>query len=348
MLSQIAYGVDWHTAKKQWLEEQTTSIAPIVHTAPKDKKVVNTWYVKMLLSAVAGVAVVGYYISNNTPTDLANIQFSAQTTNGHTIPNSVVFSYDVNSFGADRFYIQQSWDPAKMVEISPNNKKQTDIYYEPGYHYAKLLGDEKVLKEIPVHIKYNDWYVRFRYPNSELVQVKEADLHTNGYLGVTRDYLNRFKPLATKFQMGYMLSKDFNFQADEFQLEAIIKFDSSHAPACPMVNLLIKGNKDYAWITVGNKGCESDVGVRVSDTSVNGKTNDLSKLGIDAFTWQKLHVKLSNGTFTLSINNNVVQQRAYTKSLGDLKEIDLFFNGVGTIADVRIGDDSGHGMISAK
>ena len=235
-----------------------------------------------------------------------------------------------------------------MVEISPNNKKQTDIYYEPGYHYAKLLAGKKVLKEIPVHIKYNDWYVRFRYPNSELVQVKEADLHTTGHLGVTNDYLQSFKPLATKFQMGYMLSKDFNFHADEFQVEATVKFDSSYAPSCPMVNLLIKGNKDYAWITLGNKGCESNLGVRVSDTSVNGKTNDLSKLGIDAFSWQKLHVKLSNGTFTLSINNNVVQESTYTKSLGELKEIDFFFNGIGSIADVRIGDDTGHGMISAK
>ena len=235
-----------------------------------------------------------------------------------------------------------------MVEVSPNNKKQTDIYYEPGYHYAKLLAGKKVLKEIPVHIKYNDWYVRFRYPNSELVQVKEADLHTTGHLGVTNDYLQRFKPLATKFQMGYMLSKDFNFHADEFQVEATVKFDSSYAPACPMVNLLIKGNKDYAWITLGNKGCESNLSVRVSDTSVNGKTNDLSKLGIDAFSWQKLHVKLSNGTFTLSINNNVVQESTYKKSLGELKEIDFFFNGVGSIAGVRIGDDSGHGMISAK
>ena len=70
-----------------------------------------------------------------------------------------------------------------------------------------------------------------------------------------------------------------------------------------MVNLLIKGNKDYAWITLGNKGCESNLGVRVGDTSVNGKTNDLSKLGIEAFSWQKLHVKLSDRTLTLSINN---------------------------------------------
>lgn len=348
MLSQIAYNVDWHTAKKQWVEEQTTNTAPIVRGAQKSQKMFNTWQWKMLVSVLVLVALVAYYFRVNTSADTANIQFSAQTTNGQAIPNSVVFSYDVNSFSADRYYIQQSWDPAKVVEIFPNNKKQTDIYYEPGYHYAKLIGDERVLKEIPVHIKYNDWYVRFRYPNSELVQVKETDLHTTGYLGVTHNYLQHFKPLDTKFQMGYMLSKDFNFQADEFQLEAAIKFDSSYAPSCPMVNLLIKGNKDYAWITLGNKGCESNLGVRVSDTSVNGKTNDLSKLGIEAFSWQKLHVKLSDGTFTLSINNHVVQQRAYTKSLGDLKEIDLFFNGIGSIADVRIGDDSGHGMISAK
>ena len=347
MLSQIAYNVDWHTAKKQWVEEKTTNKFP-VSTSPKNKKALNSWYVKMLVSVAASVAVVAHYISNNTPADVANIQFSAQTTNGQSIPNSVVFSYDLHDFRANRFYIQQSWDPAKMVEISPKNKRQTDIYYEPGYHYAKLLAGKKVLKEIPVHIKYNDWYVRFRYPNSELVQVKEADLHTTGHLSVTNDYIQRFKPLATKFQMGYMLSKDFNFHADEFQVEATVKFDSSYAPACPMVNLLIKGNKDYAWITLGNKGCESNLGVRVSDTSVNGKTNDLSKLGIDAFSWQKLHVILSNGTFTLSLNNKVVQESTYTKSLGELKEIDFFFNGIGSIADVRIGDDSGHGMISAK
>ena len=62
-----------------------------------------------------------------------------------------------------------------------------------------------------------------------------------------------------------MLSKDFNVQADEFQMEATVKFDSVYAPSCPMMNLLIKGNKDYAWITLGNKGCESNLGVKVGD-----------------------------------------------------------------------------------
>ena len=88
--------------------------------------------------------------------------------------------------------------------------------------------------------------------------------------------------------------------------------------------------------------------MKVGDTQINGKTNDLSLLGMDAFSWQKLHAKLSNGKFTLSINNNVVHESAYAKELGELKEIDLFFNGIGSIADVRIGDGTGDSMITEK
>jgi hypothetical protein len=280
--------------------------------------------------------------------DIANIQFSAEVTADRIIPNSVVFSYDLRTFKAEHFYIQQSWDPSKIVEISPVNKKQTDIYYEPGYHYAKLLGNEKVLKEIPVHIKYNDWYVRFRYPNGELVAVSRNDLHTSGYLGLTNDYIDRLQLLDTKFQLGYMLSKDFDAKADEFQLAGMIKFDSMNAPPCPMLNILIKGDNDYSWITFGNIGCESNVGIKVSDRHVNGKTNDLSALRIDAFSWQKFHIKLSKGTCSLSINDTPVHTCTYSKPLGNLKEIDLFFNGIGSISDVKFGDSNGQPMITAN
>jgi hypothetical protein len=163
------------------------------------------------------------------------------------------------------------------------------------------------------------------------------------------DFLHqRFQPTDTKFQLGYMLSKDFNVRADEFLLEASVKFDSSYAPTCPMVHLLIKGNKDYAWISFGNKGCESNLGVKVGNKSINGKTNDLSPLGIDAFSWQKLRVKLSDGKFTLSINNDIVQEGIYTELLGELKEIDLFFNGIGSISDVKMGDQNGRSLITAN
>ena len=113
--------------------------------------------------------------------------------------------------GRTAFIYSKAGIRLRWLKYSPDNKKQTDIYYEPGYHYAKLLGDEKVLKEIPVHIKYNDWYVRFRYPNSELVQVKEADLHTTGYLGVTTDYLRAFQAIGCKISDGLYVVQRFQF-----------------------------------------------------------------------------------------------------------------------------------------
>lgn len=350
MLAQLAYSVEWHTSKRLFLEDQTYRQRHVTRPArATGKKAFGRSAVKILAGLAVVVGMSWYYIADHTDGDPTKIQFSAEVTTDQMIPNSVVFSYDVRDFRAKRFFIQQSWDPAKIVEISPTNKKQTDIYYEPGYHYAKLLGNEKVLKEIPVHIKYNDWYVRFRYPNSELVRVSDSELHTAGYLSLKEDYLyQRFKPLDTKFQLGYMLSKDFNLKADELQLQATVRFDSVYAPSCPMVNLLIKGNKDYAWITLGNKGCESNLSIKVSDRYVNGKTNDLSALGIHAFSWEKLHVKLSNGNFTLLINQKIVHECSYSQGLGELKEIDIFFNGIGRIADVKIGDGTPDPMITAN
>src|SRR5688572_2831177 len=161
MLSQLAYDLDWHTAKKQFLSQQPDVdhlASPVVQS--DRKKISGKLFLVTLIGAAGLAGLSWYYVMSRTGGNIDNIQFSAQVTTNLAIPNSVVFSYDVAGFGASKFYIQQSWDPAKMVEVSANNKKQTDIYFEPGYHYAKLLGNQQVLKEIPVHIKYNDWYVR--------------------------------------------------------------------------------------------------------------------------------------------------------------------------------------------
>lgn len=354
MLAQLAYNRDWHTAKKQFLEEQSPSRNNNEHHAPHTVvPKVTTLRSGLSVRILAGITLLAllslswYYISDSSPGDLSGIQFSALVTADLRVPNSVVFSYDVQGFKADHFYIQQSWDPVKKVEVSVGNRKQTDIYYEPGYHYAKLMGNDRILKEIPVHIRYNDWFVRFRYPDSELVRVDPSDLNTTGHLGLKTEYLHQLsKTIDHPFQLGYMLSKDFHLPADEFQIEALVKFDSILAPSCPMMNLLIKGDKDYAWITMGNKGCESNLGLKVGDSQINGKTNDLSLLGMDAFSWEKINVKIANGTFRLSVNNRVVHEGTYSNRLGELKEIDLFFNGIGSIDEVRIADNNDHPMLS--
>jgi hypothetical protein len=356
MLAQIAYGKEWHTLKKERIEGQIDngqtednklpretmleSSLPFEVPLPRRQKKLNSKAV--LLMTVLGAFVLllaasAYYTNTNKKKAFNSISFAASPTAEMRIPNSVVFDYDVSGIQADHFYIQQSWDPARRVEIFPENKTQTDIYYEPGYHYAKLLVDDEVAREIPVHIKYNDWYVRFRFPDSELLKVDDADLSKeDGHLGLKAEYvMSRVNSVhAEDFQLGYMLSKDFNLPADEFQINASVKFDSALAPVCPRINLLIKGDRDYAWITLGNVGCESNLGLKVGATRVDGKTNDLSLLGIDVFSWQQVQVRISKGSFRLLINDRLAHEGTYSNSLGQLKEIDFFFNGIGSIAEI--------------
>lgn len=350
MFTQLAFGSDWHSFKKEALEQERRSDIPVV--SQPARKVKRPWFLRpagisIALCALFVLAIFSFYVTPDNLGDTSKIPFSAKVTADLKIPNSVVFSYDIHQFKKGNFIIQQSWDPAKQVEISKDNTKQTDIYYEPGYHYAKLVGNGKILKEIPVHIKYNDWFVRFRFPDSELLRVQSEDMSSNGRLGLKDDYLIKVSErLNSKFQLGYMLSKEFNLSADDFHLEAAVRFDSIHAPACPVMNLLIKGDKDYAWITVGNKGCESNLGVKVGDMNVNGKTNDLSNLGIMAFDWQHIGVTLHKGMFRLLINGKLCHQLSYKNELGDLKEVDFFFNGIGSIDDIKMTDAAKNTRIS--
>lgn len=355
MLARLAHNTDWYSLKKEFLEEQSGLPMPdrTVTAQPAESEESIPFFKKWPIKFIAVIAVLvllgffRYYIDSEGKVDPSGIPFTAQVTAGLRVPNSVVFTYNIKGLKGDRFYIQQSWDPVKKVEISPANTTQTDIYYEPGYHYARLLANEKVVKEIPVHIRYDDWFVRFRYPDSELVRVDGSQLHTSGHLGLAPEYLAELsKTSRLSFQLGYMLSKDFGIPADDFQIGAAVRFDSILAPSCPTMNLLIKGNRDYAWITIGNKGCESNLGLKVGDTQVSGKNHDLSLLGIDSFLWQEIHVKLASGKFILSLNDNVVYTGVYSNTLGDLKEIDFFFNGIGSIDEIRIEGNGDHGLIS--
>jgi hypothetical protein len=351
MLSKLVSNQDWHTLKKQFVGSRANGENGKVNGRPKlsgsaEPKTVPRLSNHVLIGVlllVGGSAL--YFLWGITPGDTSDVQFSAVSTVDQQVPNSVVFSYDVTGYRADHFYIQQSWDPERKVEVLAANKKQTDIYYEPGYHYAKLLGDGRVLKEIPVHIRYDDWFVRVRYPDSRLVKVDKGDLETDGYLGVTTEYAQQL--LGEKqFQLGYMLSKDFDLSADELQVQAAIRLDSTNVTPCPTLNILIKGDKSYSWITLGNKGCESNLGLIVGDTKVDGKTNDLTSMGMEAFTWQNIGLKLTNGTYRLVINNVDAHEGEYSKNLGELKEVDFFFNGIGSIDEIRISDNEDRSLIS--
>ena len=354
MLSQLAFGQDWLALKKTYLENHKSdemSAEPVVAPASPATKTSKGILPIMIICVLVliGLGSFWYYASNQSTASNTDVVFSAKETVDAEVPNTVVFTYDVTSLNAEHFFIQQSWDEAKKIEVSKSNSTQTDIYYEPGYHYAKLFANEEIIKEIPVHVRFSDWFVRFRYPGARITRIEERHLIRNGYLGISKQYLAAHpENLTDNYSLGYMLSKDFNTSADAFTFSSSFKFDSLSAPACPIMSLLIKGDRDYMFLSLGKKGCESNLSFRCSDTHVSGKTNDLSSFGTDIFNWQGLTITVGDQKVKITLNRSAILETTYTKELGSIKEIDFFFNGIGSIDDIKLESKAGGLALAQK
>ena len=87
------------------------------------KKVRQKFSIKYLSIPVAIIIVVGIYIFGTTKGTVKNAEsaaFSFRKNTSNDIPNSVVFSYNIDDVQADSFFIQQSWDKNRRVRIYKN------------------------------------------------------------------------------------------------------------------------------------------------------------------------------------------------------------------------------------
>ncbi|MEL6918671.1 MAG: hypothetical protein AAFO99_13175, partial [Bacteroidota bacterium] len=164
-LSKLAYEKDWLSLKTEWLDNQNTP-RPIPKKVKGKPKSQIVYTVLILFLIVLGILFILKIRNTGPKGDLESVSFSIKKSVENTIPNTVVFSYNIEGIKADKFFIQQSWDTSRRVEVHKGSKEKTDIYYIPGFYTARLIADDKVIKQIPVHMTYDDWFMAVRQPIS--------------------------------------------------------------------------------------------------------------------------------------------------------------------------------------
>ncbi|MBA4850601.1 hypothetical protein [Emticicia sp. BO119] len=264
------------------------------------------------------------------------VQFSAKTSVDNTVPNTVVFTYNIDSVDAKKFYIQQSWDTRRRVEVFKGNHQLTDIYYLPGYYLAKLIADDSVIREIPVHIKTTNWVIAVHQNKTENKILRSADWLPNGIVGVSEKVLvNNKIDITEPFFLTFHDSRDFKIDGNNFVFSSDFKIDSTGI-VCPTTALLLKGEYEYMYINIGAKGCESDIKMSIAERKFDGKNMDLTAFGTHFYTWQNIHVTNQNQTIIIKLNGKEIFKTTYTRSLGELKEIGFIFKGNGAIKQTKV------------
>ena len=265
--------------------------------------------------------------------------FKASKTVTSGIPNTVIFNYDLSNVEADSFFIQQSWNPADKVYIDPMAKVFSRIYYESGYHRAKLMANNSVLSKQPIHILSNGWEPHVYYTENKFVDLQSEDIIDNGILQIPKVILVKHNIDTLKyFETRITNSKEFHTSSDNFDIKTRVKLDNVMNGHCPWISLLIVAEKHIFKVKLVKNGCERYADYKMGEVYRSGVENDLSALGCNVYEWQEIGVKVQNKNANVYLNGELIFNDTYKEDYGDIKALTYVFEGTGSVDYVILSD----------
>ncbi len=267
------------------------------------------------------------------------VRFTAQKTVVSGTPATVIFNYDVSGVSADSFFIQQSWNPLHRFTIDPERNIYSSIYYEPGYHRARLIANDSILAMQPVHILSDGWEPRlyYNYRDREPANFKKERFTGHGRLHISRELLTKKNvDLARPFETRITNSRVFGLDSDNFDLVSRMKVDSLTGSACPFMQVSIVTEKHIFWLNLQYPGCERNVSYKVGEIVRTGRNHDLSHLGVDVYQWQEVGFRVENKQAEITLNGKRLFTEAFREDFGNIMALTYIFSGTGSIDHVRL------------
>ncbi len=306
----------------------------VVPTINAGNKILMAWLLVLAMGLILA-AMVLLIIKKSAAPNIAyadKAQFSATKVTGNDIPNTVIFKYNVDSVNADSFFIQQSWDRSRRVKIQKHNYTLTDIYYEPGFHTAKLIANNKVIKKLYVSIPTDKWffYTKENIPKSTPKYILSTTGIKNGAMQLTAEEILSSKTDIKKDNQVcqvYFPSK-LESSSDNFVLKFRIKVNSLNNEACPYFMSEVFCQHYFIYFKSTLKGCTSNLDCEFGENAFNGKINDLSAFGSNVNTWQNVEFTVKDKNASISINGVKIFSASYRHSAGLITGLGFISNGL--------------------
>jgi hypothetical protein len=337
----------WHDFKTQKLLEKPVSVSETeIKEPPEQIKVRSKAWIGLglcLLIIVIAFLLKTPLLGSQNAAD--SILFTARQTSARNIPNSVVFNYNLDKVEADSFHFQQSWNERTKIGIAKNSHTLTDIYYEPGYHKAKLIANGKVLKEIGVNITAKDW---FCYTKANFFELKPTyfskgnPIH-DGVLGVTDQAIEENGIDFGKDQIYFYTycPKLMDISGDNFSYKARFRLRKVNSTLCPWIMTEVFCENSFMYFTNTTPGCIGEINAKISEHEIRGKTTDLSPFGCDLTQWQDLEIRVVNKYVIVYLANKKIFEKTFEQPLGLIAGMAFTSNGICEVDKVSLEDLQG-------
>ena len=281
------------------------------------------------------------------PANTGKAHFSVTKVTGNDIPNTVIFKYNVDSVSADSFFIQQSWDRNRRVQVYKHNYTLTDIYYEPGYHTAKLIAGDKIIRTLPVSIPTDRWlfYAFEIKPGSRPQYITHRD---TGLLRLSVGELlaSNIDPQKENVYCSTWFPSGIEYSSDNFTLKCRARVKPVKNESCPVLMCEIYCQNYFMYFKSSLKGCTGVLTAQFGENELNGRTTDLSGLGADVREWRDMEFTVRDKKVSVVIDGRRAYSNGYAQSAGLITGIGFISNGIAEVQFVRLTTGDGRVIYS--
>ncbi|MCG6186406.1 hypothetical protein [Maribellus maritimus] len=333
---------------KDWYDLKTS--IPVDNPIQERKKTPRRkfkWTKKIIYIPVASIVLffaILLMLNSQPAQSYSEAKFSSRKNVSEGLPNTVIFDYDISMYNFDSAFIQQSWDIRRRAEIKKNEKYSTSVYYYPGYHRAKLLINDQLVKEIPVYITTANWLNVIQNPANDIIPiyVKENCI-SNGQIYISPETVKNYNidlsnnNHATCF---YYVNEDFSGDSDNFTFETRLKNNLEEgATVCQGCEVSIFGEFGRHFLQLCAPGCIGRLYLKFGNDYISGQNNDLSAFGTNLNVWNDVKMDFKDKVVTIFLNGVEIYKTSYEASNGRIKGVYYNFAGSGAIDYARLYDD---------
>jgi hypothetical protein len=331
---------DWQDFK---LRQAATHVTSVTTQSKSRHLILRPWLALPVLAALAAlvwlIAFRPGQVGNQKPIVKGPVIFTGNKTVSKGVPSTIIFNYDVSNIEADSFFFQQAWNKMEKVRLDPKGHYYSNIYYYPGFHKAKLIANDSVIKRFRIHIITDGWLplVRRTFTDNMPVHVK-TNLITDGTLHTTRKDIEASNLDNSKdFLLSYFNVRDFdNTYSDNFSLDTRIKCDSGNTIPCPAFQLTVICEENIFFVTMTGKGCERNIAIQMGEVYRDGTNSDLSAFGRNLYNWQNLRIQVAQKRATIFLDDQPVYTTTYKNDFGKVVGLVYNFEGTGAVDYVKL------------
>ncbi|WP_344977282.1 hypothetical protein [Compostibacter hankyongensis] len=321
------------------LSEDASSIKPAGTGAGHPDHWLNRkricWMLGIGLTAILAGAFI-FSKSHISPKPLSPDMFSFSSkpvTNG--LPNSVIFRYDAASANTDSVYIQQSWDPKRRHLVPAKGREYSSIYYYPGYYRAKLIVNNRIVKEHDLIIPSNGWIVAVEQ-DPVPVYFKSDECIRNGILHLSAESIRQKNiPMQPKPPVVYYgtVLPETDLMSDNFIFRTRLKSNFSQgSAACQRIFITIYCKQDMFFFPLCAKGCVGgDIGLYLAGKAARSMETDLSAFGCNLNQWVNVSCEVRNKRVQILIDGKKAYETTILNKPAEVLGVRYQFEGTGSI-----------------